>query len=102
MISSAPMTGSISGSSMPVVADRIELGTYMLAPAIAGGTVELLGGRLDLISAFVEKLDEAGVQVTETPDGFKLTPYDAAFAAQMEAAEKVMRENRDALRVLAK
>jgi hypothetical protein len=32
------------------------LGTYMLAPAIAGGEVELLGGRIDLIGAFVEKL----------------------------------------------
>jgi UDP-N-acetylglucosamine 1-carboxyvinyltransferase len=32
-----------------VVIDRIELGTYMLAPAIAGGEVELLGGRIDLI-----------------------------------------------------
>ena len=40
--------------------------------------------------------------LTETPDGFKLTPYDSEFASQMGAAEKVMRDNRDALRVLAK
>ena len=40
--------------------------------------------------------------LTETPDGFKITPYDKKFAEQMEVAEKIMRENRDALRALAK
>jgi putative addiction module antidote len=40
--------------------------------------------------------------LTETPDGFMITPYDRKFAEQMEVAEKVMRENRDALRALAK
>jgi putative addiction module antidote len=39
--------------------------------------------------------------VTETPDGIRITPYDPAFATQMELAERVMREDRDALRKLA-
>jgi len=39
---------------------------------------------------------------TEAPDGFRLTPYDAEFARQMEVAERVMRKHRDALRELAK
>ncbi len=39
--------------------------------------------------------------VTETPDGIRITPYDPAFAAQMELAKQVMREDRDALRKLA-
>ena len=43
-----------------MVADRIELGTYMLAPAIAGGEVELVGGRRELVAAFADKLEEAG------------------------------------------
>ena len=59
----------LGGATHPVVVDRIELGTYMLAPAIAGGEVELLGGRIDLIEAFVEKLDAAGVDVWETANG---------------------------------
>jgi len=59
----------LGGATHPVVVDRIELGTYMLAPAIAGGEVELLGGRIDLIEAFVEKLDAAGVDVWETTNG---------------------------------
>ncbi len=40
--------------------------------------------------------------LTETPDGVLLTPYSAEFVEIMEAAEIVMRENRDALRALAK
>ena len=42
------------------------------------------------------------VYVTESPDGYRLTPYDAEFERQMRAAETVMRENRDVLRQLAK
>ena len=62
----------LGGATHPVVTDRIELGTYMLAPAICGGEVECLGGRLDLVAAFAEKLDEAGVEVTQTPTGLSV------------------------------
>ncbi len=51
----------LNGATHPVVTDRIELGTYMLAPAFTGGEVECLGGRIDLLEAFCEKLDEAGI-----------------------------------------
>ncbi len=63
----------LSGATHPVVADRIELGTYMLAPAIAGGEVECLGGRLDLIESFADKLMEAGVDVVQTQSGVKVS-----------------------------
>jgi len=55
-----------------VVSDRIELGTYMLAPVIAGGEVECLGGELRLVRAFAEKLDAAGITVEETAAGLKV------------------------------
>jgi UDP-N-acetylglucosamine 1-carboxyvinyltransferase len=60
---------ALHGATHTVVADRIELGTYMLVPAICGGEVECLGGRMDLVGAFAEKLDEAGVNVVETARG---------------------------------
>ncbi|WP_417677024.1 UDP-N-acetylglucosamine 1-carboxyvinyltransferase [Pseudodonghicola sp.] len=63
----------LNGATHPVVTDRIELGTYMLAPAIAGGEVECLGGRLDLVASFAAKLEQAGVTVTETGQGLKVT-----------------------------
>ena len=37
----------------------------------------------------------------ETPNGIELTPYDPDFAEQIQIAERVMREDRDALRKLA-
>ena len=40
--------------------------------------------------------------VLETPNGIELTPYNPEFARQMEAAEKVMREDRDVLKKLSK
>ena len=63
----------LHGATHPVVPDRIELGTYMLAPAIAGGSVTLLGGRIDLVAAFAEKLQAAGVEITETADGLHVS-----------------------------
>ncbi|MDG1431347.1 MAG: UDP-N-acetylglucosamine 1-carboxyvinyltransferase [Paracoccaceae bacterium] len=59
----------LGSATHEVVTDRIELGTYMLAPVIAGGEVECLGGRLSLVKAFSEKLDAAGVDVSETERG---------------------------------
>ncbi|NIZ12798.1 UDP-N-acetylglucosamine 1-carboxyvinyltransferase [Phaeobacter sp. HF9A] len=62
----------LNGATHPVVSDRIELGTYMLAPAICGGEVELLGGKRSLLEAFCQKLEEAGVEITETDKGLKV------------------------------
>ncbi|MBO9413796.1 MULTISPECIES: UDP-N-acetylglucosamine 1-carboxyvinyltransferase [unclassified Ruegeria] len=62
----------LHGATHQVVTDRIELGTYMLAPAICGGEVELLGGRMSLVDSFAAKLDAAGIDVTETANGLKV------------------------------
>lgn len=42
------------------------------------------------------------VFLTESSDGFRITPYDPEFEGQMTLARKFMRERRDALRELAK
>lgn len=42
------------------------------------------------------------VYVTESPDGYRITPYDPEFQSAMEAARKVMKERRATLRELAK
>lgn len=42
------------------------------------------------------------VYLTEAPDGVRLTAVDPDFAATMDAAEAIMREDRDILRELAK
>jgi hypothetical protein len=40
--------------------------------------------------------------LTESPDGFRITPYDPEFEEQMTLARKFMRERRNVLRELAK
>lgn len=41
--------------------------------------------------------------LTEAPDGgMRITPYDPEFQRQMELAEKIMHDDREILRVLAK
>ncbi|MGB1338219.1 MAG: UDP-N-acetylglucosamine 1-carboxyvinyltransferase [Planktomarina sp.] len=62
----------LHGVTHPVVTDRIELGTYMLAPAITGGEVECIGGKIELLEAFCEKLDAAGLSVEQTQRGLKV------------------------------
>lgn len=62
----------LGGATHAVVTDRIELGTYMLAPAICGGEVTCLGGTISLVEAFCEKLDAAGIAVEETETGLKV------------------------------
>ncbi len=71
----------LHGTTHQIIADRIELGTYMLAPAIAGGTVELIGGRRDLLDAFCRKVEEAGVEIAETDRGLQVTRRDAPVRA---------------------
>jgi UDP-N-acetylglucosamine 1-carboxyvinyltransferase len=71
----------LDGATHAVVTDRIELGTYMLAPAICGGTVTCLGGRVDLLRAFCERLDAAGIAVTEDARGLTVSRNDAHVRA---------------------
>ena len=71
----------LHGATHPVVTDRIELGTYMLAPAITGGEVECLGGKIELVAAFCEKLDEAGLSVEQTQRGLKVKRTNADIKA---------------------
>ncbi len=52
-----------------VLPDRIETGTYAIAAAIAGGEVELIGGRADLIGALIEKLRRTGAEIEDTARG---------------------------------
>ncbi|MGL4236854.1 UDP-N-acetylglucosamine 1-carboxyvinyltransferase [Tabrizicola sp.] len=66
-------TDRLGGATHQVVTDRIELGTYMLVPAICGGEIECIGGTLDLVGSFAEKLDAAGVSVTQTNRGLKVS-----------------------------
>jgi putative addiction module antidote len=42
------------------------------------------------------------VYLTEGPDGYRITPHNAEFEAQMKAARQLMKKRRAVLRELAK
>jgi UDP-N-acetylglucosamine 1-carboxyvinyltransferase len=52
-----------------VIPDRIEMGTYAVAAAMAGGEVQLTRARPELIDSLLVKLEEAGCGVVRTEDG---------------------------------
>jgi UDP-N-acetylglucosamine 1-carboxyvinyltransferase len=74
-------TDRLGGATHQVVTDRIELGTYMLVPAICGGEIECIGGTLDLVGSFAEKLDAAGVSVAQTNRGLKVSRKNGRVTA---------------------
>jgi UDP-N-acetylglucosamine 1-carboxyvinyltransferase len=55
-----------------VIPDRIEAGTYMVAAAITGGSVRVVGARGDHLDAFIGKLREAKVAVVEGESGVRV------------------------------
>jgi putative addiction module antidote len=42
------------------------------------------------------------VYLTESPDGYRLTPYNPDFERQMQLAEDIMHDDRDVLRALSR
>jgi UDP-N-acetylglucosamine 1-carboxyvinyltransferase len=60
---------SLGGATWSVIPDRIEMGSYAVAAAMAGGEVRLTRTRPELMTALTAKMIEAGVEVTPTADG---------------------------------
>ena len=63
----------LNGARHMVVPDRIETGTYAMAAAMTGGTLDILNTRLDLIKAAVTALVPAGVEFTEIDNGIRVS-----------------------------
>ena len=62
----------LHGCDHQVVADRIETGTFLCAVAAAGGGVVLKHGRADHLDAVIDKLLEAGAQVSAIDGGIRI------------------------------
>ncbi len=55
------------------VSDRIVAGTWAFAPAIAGGTVTIHGGVATHLDLVLDKLVDAGAEITTHGDGFTVS-----------------------------
>ncbi len=90
---------SLKGATWDVICDRIEAGTYAVAGAMAGGQVRLTKVRPELIAILLDKLVEAGCEVThgegtvtiKRDPGAPLSPVDVTtgvypgFATDLQA-----------------
>ncbi|MBN9466900.1 UDP-N-acetylglucosamine 1-carboxyvinyltransferase [Brevundimonas sp.] len=79
---------SLNGTTWSVIPDRIEMGSYAVAAAMAGGDVRLTRARAELIDSLTEKMIEAGVEVTPTADGVRIRrdPEQRLKAVDVETA----------------
>ena len=71
----------LGGATHRVVSDRIELGTYMIAPAIAGGEVIFEGAERSLISSFADRLEAADIEVADVDGGLKVSRKNGVIRA---------------------
>lgn len=55
----------LGGAEHTIIPDRIETGTFMVAAAITGGEIEIKSCRPEHLEAVIEKMREAGVEITE-------------------------------------
>ncbi|MCP5365277.1 MAG: UDP-N-acetylglucosamine 1-carboxyvinyltransferase, partial [Hyphomicrobiales bacterium] len=70
----------LKSASYHVIADRIETGTYAIAAAITGGSVELTGTQMALVKPIEDILARAGVRISATENGLRVGRINGAVA----------------------
>lgn len=69
----------LHGCEHSVIADRIEAGTYIVAAAITRGDVTVKGIPANLLGAFLDKLEEAGVPLEVSENSIRVLPYSGSL-----------------------
>jgi UDP-N-acetylglucosamine 1-carboxyvinyltransferase len=96
-----------------ILPDRIETGTYLVAAAMTGGQITVKNTRPNILDAVLEKLKEAGAEITTGEDWIKLdmkgkkphsvsvrtAPYPA-FPTDMQAQFTAMNSIADGVSVI--
>lgn len=69
----------LHGCEHSVIADRIEAGTFVVAAAITRGDVTVKGIPTNLLGAFLDKLEEAGVPMEISGNNIRVLPYEGSL-----------------------
>jgi UDP-N-acetylglucosamine 1-carboxyvinyltransferase len=64
---------TLHGVTHEVIPDRVEAGTFLIAGAITSGQVFVRGARASHLRAFLDKLQDAGVQIVEEHEGIHVS-----------------------------
>ena len=76
----------LHGATYPVMPDRIETGTFLVAAAATGGDVTLTGARPDTLDAVLAKLREAGAGIDTEEDRIRLRMHGRPRAVGLRTA----------------
>ncbi|MEO5812215.1 MAG: UDP-N-acetylglucosamine 1-carboxyvinyltransferase [Rhodanobacter sp.] len=71
----------LHGAEYEVLPDRIETGTFLVGAAMTGGKVRARHARADTLHAVLQKLEEAGAQISTGPDWIELDMHDRQLRA---------------------
>jgi len=76
----------LHGARHAIMPDRIETGTFLAAAAAAGGSVALRGARADTLGAVIDKLTEAGADITVDGDVIRASRRGLLSAVTLRTA----------------
>ena len=76
----------LTGASHAIMPDRIETGTFLVAAAAAGGEVNLKGARAASLQAVLDKLTEAGAEITADGDSIRVSRHRALKSVNLRTA----------------
>jgi UDP-N-acetylglucosamine 1-carboxyvinyltransferase len=77
----------LNGTKHRIIPDRIEAGTFIIAGAMTGGDLNVLGCDPEHLSALLGKLHEVGVKTKATKDSVRVMGDNPFVAADMTTEE---------------
>jgi len=77
---------ALGGAEHRIMPDRIETGTFLVAAAATGGAVRLRGTSARILDAVVEKLREAGANITAEDDAISLRMEGPLLSVNLRTA----------------
>ncbi len=76
----------LRGFDIPLIPDRIETGTYMVAAALTEGDLYLRNGREGDLAAVIEKLRQTGAEVTPDAAGIRVVGRRPILPTRIQTA----------------
>ncbi len=63
---------SLKPTSVTIIPDRIEAGTFMIAAGVTHGNIKIIGAQPGHLAAVIHKVRQAGITVEQEPDGLRV------------------------------
>jgi UDP-N-acetylglucosamine 1-carboxyvinyltransferase len=76
----------LGGAAHTIIADRIEAGTYLIAGALAGDGVEVVGCHSDHLEPVIQQLRGVGVALGTGEDRIRVSPAESLTARDLRTA----------------